>query len=112
LEVDSVFNTLLRLRTALQENDIPGIGDALGRLDGDFDRLNFARSEIGARLQGLDTLKTRHEDEEVTLRSALTQEIDVDMAKAISEFTARQYAMQASLRTSASLLQMSIIDFI
>lgn len=112
LEVDSVFNTLLRLRTALQNDDIPGIGDALGRLEEDFDRINFARSEIGARLQYLDTLQTRHEDEEVTLRSALSEEIEVDMAQAISEFTGRQYALQASLRTSASVLQMTILDFI
>lgn len=112
LEADSVFNTLLRLREALVNGDLPRIGREIERLDADLDRVNFARSEIGARLQTLDVLKTRHEDEVVSLRSALSLEIDVDLAEAISQFTGRQFALQATLQTSANLLQLSILNFL
>ncbi len=54
LETDSVFNTLLRLKTALENNDTVEIGRSLDRLDVDISRVNFARSEIGSRMQSLD----------------------------------------------------------
>ena len=46
------------------------------------------------------------------LQSALSQDMDVDLVEAISNLTARQYAFEASLRTAASLLQLSLLNFI
>lgn len=112
LEVDSVFNTLIRLRRALESNDVPEIGRAIDRLDVDLNRVNFARAEIGSRLQSLDVVQTRLEDENVQLRRALSDQIDVDLVEAISNLTARQYALQASLQTTASILSLSILDYI
>jgi flagellar hook-associated protein 3 FlgL len=112
LESDSVFNTLLRLRDSLIAEDFPAVGREINRIEEDLDRVNFARSELGARLQNLETLQHRHEDEEVSLRSALSEEIDVDMTEAISEFTSRQYALQASLQVAGSMLQLTLLDFI
>lgn len=112
LEADSVFNTLIRLRDALRNDDFPAIGAEINRIDQDLSRVSFARSEIGARLQNLDTIQTRHEDEEIAIRSALSNEIDVDLTEAITEFTRRQYALQASLQTAGSLFQLSLLNYI
>jgi flagellin-like hook-associated protein FlgL len=112
LEVESVFNTLLRLQTALAEGDETEIGRSLDRLDADMDRVNFARGELGARLQNLDTIELRLEDENVQLRGALSEDIDADLVQAISDLTARQYAFEASLRTTASLMQMTLLNFL
>jgi flagellar hook-associated protein 3 FlgL len=84
----------------------------LERLDNDINRLNFARAEIGGRLQNLDVIGVRLEDENVQLQSALSDNIDVDLIEAISQLTARQYAFEASLRSSASLMQMSLLNFL
>jgi flagellar hook-associated protein 3 FlgL len=112
LEVDSVFNSLLRLRTALQDGNIEEIGRSIDRLDSDLTRVNFARAEIGSRLRSLDVIKTRLEDESVQLQSALSEDIDVDLVEAISNLTARQYALQASLQTTANIMNLSIFDYI
>ena len=114
IEVDSVFNSLLRLADALSQGEdaVPDIGRAIERLDDDLDRTTLARGEIGARLRSLETLQVRLEDEEVELRSTLSIELDVDLTEAISEFTARQFSLQASLQTTANLLQLSILNFI
>lgn len=112
LESDSAFNTLIRLREAIIAADYPAIGREINTIDDDLDRVNFARSELGARLQSLQTLEYRHQDEEVALRGALAEEIDVDLTEAISEFTARQYALQASLQVASNMLQLSLLDFI
>jgi flagellar hook-associated protein 3 FlgL len=112
IESDSVFNTLLRLKKALEENNTEEIGRSIDRLDTDISRVNFARSEIGSRLQSLEVIGSRLQDEDVQLRSALSDDFDVDLVEAISNMTARQYALEASLRTSASLLQLSLLNFI
>jgi flagellar hook-associated protein 3 FlgL len=112
LEADSLFNTLLRLRTALLANNEEEIGRALERLDADFARVNFARAELGARMQNLSTIETQLQDEDVELRKALSNDIDVDIIDAISKLTARQFAFEASLRTTASILQVSLFDYI
>ncbi len=112
LETDSVFNTLLRLRSALEEGDVPEIGRSIDRLDEDLSRVNFASAELGIRLQNLHVVDIRLEDENVQLNSALSKDIDVDLVEAISNLTARQYAFEASLRTAGSLLQLSLLNFI
>jgi flagellin-like hook-associated protein FlgL len=112
LETDSVFNTLLRLRSALQDGDVIEIGRSIERLDEDLERVTFAAAEIGTRLQNLAVIDVRWQDEDVQLRAALSDDLDVDLVEAISNLTARQFAFEASLRTSASLLQISLLNFI
>ncbi len=112
LETDSVFNTLIRLRDALQGNDINAIERALAKVDSDIGRVTFARAEVGARWQGLIQTEQSLQEEEIQLRSALSDEIDVDLVEAISQLTARQISLEASLRTSANILQLSLLNFL
>ena len=62
-EVDGVFNSLLRLSSALQSNNEQDIERAMALLDQDFDRINFTRAEVGFRGRNLDALKSRIDDE-------------------------------------------------
>ena len=112
VEADSVFDTLIRLRDALIAEDYTTVGNEINNIDEDLDRVNFARSELGARLQSLNTLQARLEDEDISLQSALSDELDVDLAEAISEYTSRQYAMQASLQVASTTLSLSLLDFL
>jgi flagellar hook-associated protein 3 FlgL len=111
-QVDSVFNSLLRLKSALQSGDVDAIGREVGSIDTDLTRLSFSRAQIGSRLQSLGVLNTRLEDEHTQLQSALSDQTDVDLVQAISNLTARQYALQGSLQTTATILQLSILNFL
>jgi flagellin-like hook-associated protein FlgL len=112
LEVDSVFTTLIRMREALQKNDPVALGRELERLDGDINRVTFTRADVGSRLQSLESIHERLKDEDVELRAALSNEIDADAVEVISDLTAKQYQLEASLRLSSQLLQQSILDYI
>jgi len=112
LEVAGVFNSLLRLYDAVAASDVSGIERAVARMDEDYQRVNFARAEIGARGQSLDALDQRLEDEDVQLQSALSDEIDTDLADAIARLTARQAALEATLRLTAQTFQLSLFDFL
>jgi len=111
-EVSGVFNSLVRLQKALENNDQLGIQRAVELLDRDISRVNLARGEIGARQQGLDTLQTRLDDEIISLGDSLSKEIDVDLPEAISNFTARQASYEASLQTTALVSKLSLLDFL
>lgn len=112
LENKSVFSTLIRLRDALENNDLNAVERALEDINVDIDRVTFARAEVGATAKGLDLSKITLEDEQIQLKSALSEELDVDLVQAISELTARQLAMQASLQVTANIMQLSLLDFI
>ena len=112
LEVSGVFNSLLRLYDAVAADDLGGIERAVALMDEDFERANFARAEIGARGRSLETLSDQLEDEEVQLRSTLSDEIDTDLADAIAQLTAQQAALEATLRLTAQTFQLSLFDFL
>ena len=81
-------------------------------LDEDLTRLNFTRSQIGARDQQLDVLVQRLAEEDIELQRVLSDEIDVDLIEAISNLTARQTTIQASLQTIAQSFRLSLLDFL
>ena len=57
-EVSGVFNSLLRLRDSLANFSHENLSRAVTLLDQDYDRLNFARADVGARGQTIDIVKT------------------------------------------------------
>jgi flagellar hook-associated protein 3 FlgL len=111
-EVSGVFNSLLRLQDALTNFDRGKLTRAVALLDQDFDRVNFARGEIGARNRTLDTVKSQLEDENVLLKSNLSDAIDTDLTDAISQLTSRQAAYQASLQLASVLFKTTLLDFL
>ncbi|MEM8944421.1 MAG: flagellin hook IN motif-containing protein [Planctomycetota bacterium] len=112
VENDSVFNTLIRLRDALDANDLPAIERAAAKLDDDIERVTFAQADVGNRFQNLELSKFNLQEEQIQIRSALSEEIDVDLVQAISDLTARQTSLEASLRATANILQLSLLNFI
>jgi flagellin-like hook-associated protein FlgL len=112
LEVAGVFNSLARLYDAVAASDVPGIELAVAGMDADYQRVNFARAEIGARGRSLESLDAHLEDEDVQLQSALSDEIDTDLADAIAQLSAQQAALEATLRLTAQTFQLSLFDFL
>ncbi len=112
LETEGVFNALIRLHSALLDNDTLQAQRAINLLDDAMLDISFSRAELGARQQGLDLMQERIEDEDVLLRITLSEDFDADLVEVISEFTGRQIALEAALRTSGSILKMSLLNYI
>ncbi len=111
-ETEGVFTALLRLQTALIENNVPDTQWAVDLLDTEMDRLNSARAAMGTRQQSLDLMLDRLQTEEIQLREALSLEYDADLIEVISDLTAKQTIFQASLQSIAQVLQMSLLDYL
>jgi flagellin-like hook-associated protein FlgL len=112
LETASVFNTLIRLRDALSANDVARMERAIDDIDVDLGRVTFVRSAVGAQQQSLDVSQSNLEDEDLQLRTALGDEIEVDIVEAISNLTARQLSLQASLQAMGSMLQTTLLNYL
>jgi flagellar hook-associated protein 3 FlgL len=111
-EVVGVFNVLVRLADALAENDEVEIERLLAQLDTTAENVTLARADVGARQQSLDVLGSRLDTETIDLKSALSNEIEVDLTEAISNLTAKQAAYQASLQMTAATVRLTLLDFL
>jgi flagellar hook-associated protein 3 FlgL len=110
--VESSLTHLIALRDSLLADSTRGItfaGDALKKDEGVVIQ---ARGDVAVRAQRADMLKARSEAEDITEKSALSLLVDVDMAEALTTFSALQTQMQASLQTGAQMMQRTLMDFL
>jgi flagellar hook-associated protein 3 FlgL len=98
--------------THLKADDGAGLRGDLDLLQAKEDELLGARALNGSRQNRLDAALTRlAEIEESTLKQ-LSETEDVDIAKAMIDFTSQQAAYQAALKAGASIVQTSLLDFL
>jgi flagellin-like hook-associated protein FlgL len=112
IEVSGVFGNLQKLRVALENNDQAAITAAAEGLKGDYDRIVRVRGETGAKVQELDARDNRLTDENLATNKLLSDLRDTDFTEAISRFQTLQTALQASLQTTAKVMNLSLMDFL
>ncbi len=109
---DNIFATMNDSIDALQTDDTDALTELLGNFDIDEDRVLDTRAGIGSRINRMEMLYYRHEDEIINFSSIRSDRIDLDYADAIVKFQAAQNIFEAALRTSGKLIPMSLVDFI
>jgi flagellar hook-associated protein 3 FlgL len=107
-----VFEALSELQTGLSAASPDTLQKSLGDMDTALSAVLTTRSQIGAKANRLDFLKTRLTDVQVNLTGLLSDVKDVDMAQAITNFSMAQTTYQASLKASAQALQPSLLDYL
>ena len=110
-EVDGAFNSLVKLKRAVLNGDVGEIGRVQAMIDEDLERVSLRRAVIGVQSQTVDGLLERMTEERLELTNTLSETIDVDLAQAISDMTARQAVLQASLQQISRSFQLSLFDF-
>jgi flagellar hook-associated protein 3 FlgL len=58
----NIFNTLFDLKTALETNDLGGIQDAMGNLDGHFDDISAKISDVGSKMNRMEIKDRIYQD--------------------------------------------------
>ena len=101
-----------RRKIAIVNADDGAVQHAVAALDRDATTLSFSRAELGTRLAGLDVLQDRLVAENISLKGALSQEIEVDFVAAVSELATRQASFEASLKVSAEIAKATLLNFI
>ncbi len=114
-ENQNIFNTIERMIAALSGPNSAGsaeIQHTAKLLEIDIDRLSQAMAEIGSRHQYNEFLFEQNESLLIELKSNLSQEVEVDMVDAITQLTAQQATVDASLKMIAQTFRTSLLDYI
>jgi flagellar hook-associated protein 3 FlgL len=74
--------------------------------------MGMSRGELGMRQQRIDKMLIQTEDQQIALKAAESEELDVDLAQAISDLQGRQAALQASLTLMGQIGQLSLWNYL
>ncbi|MNY54864.1 Flagellar hook-associated protein 3 [compost metagenome] len=79
-------------------------------LDKGFDNVLAVRASVGARLNELDVLDVVGSNRMLNYEQVLSDRLDLDYNKAISEYTLRQVGLQAAQKTFVDVQKLSLFN--
>ncbi|MFZ5975297.1 MAG: flagellar hook-associated protein FlgL [Bacillota bacterium] len=110
---DNLYDILNRLYNALEADaPVADISDFAGILQDKQEEMLGMISDIGARYNRLDMLKTRYEDDTLNYTKIKSQIEDVDQAEVIMNYKMAESVYQASLNAGANIIQPTLLDFL
>ena len=86
--------------------------DSLAQVDTAISRLSTAQATEGAAYQQVQRAQTEQTADGTAMTTRLTSITNVDMAEMAVKVTTANTAYQAALQTTASVRQMSLLDFL
>lgn len=111
-EPGGAVDSLLRLEAATRSGDVREIGRLQAKIDVDLDRSVSARGRVGVWSQNLDILRDSAANQVVSLNEQLSEAIDTDFAKVVSDLNSRQTSLEASMRLVGQTSQLSVLNFL
>jgi len=108
----NVINTIIKLKQALQSGDTFAILATLDNLDSGLININESRAIYGAVTNRISSTENIHQQDIVSQNEQISNIEGADIVKAASEFAAMESALQASLSSTARIIQPSLLDFL
>lgn len=108
---DNLFAILTRVQT-IGLNDKASLQKELENMNSRMGKVNAARSEIGSKSNRVELIINRLDDLELNLTSMQSKVEDADYAETIMKLKQDESVYQASLATSAKIMQMSLLDYL
>lgn len=109
---DNIFKTLVDLKKALENNDVPAIQSIMDELDSQMDSIRSLIADTGSKLNRLELKSTIIQDLKLTYTDRKSQLEDADIAEAVMDLMAKELAYQAALNSSAKVMKMSLVNYI
>ncbi len=110
---DKLLHVLRDIAQHLRSGDAAALrGSDLARLDRNLDDVMAVRSLNGSRTNRLESALTRLGEVEQAALTQLSMTEDADISKTLIEFNSQQAAYQAALRSGATIVQSSLMDFL
>lgn len=112
VEVEGVFTSLIRMRQALDANRPEDMIRITAGLDDDIQRMSLARGLVGTRQQSIERTRDLSAEQQLQLKEIESIELDADLAQVISELSAREAALQASLQLMGQTSRQTLFNYI
>lgn len=88
------------------------IDQSIAALDGVIDNVINAQADLGARMNRLELVENRLEQQEIVATGSLSANEDVNYAEAITNLITQQSIHQAALASGSRIIQPSLVDFL
>lgn len=109
----SVFDMVINLRDRLYEGDTVDIGgSALRGIDDGINNVLSNLASLGAKDSRLDMTNTRTETEMAQVAELNSNEVDVDMTRAVTDLRMMEHSHQAALGAAGRVLRQTLLDFL
>ena len=108
----NVINTLFKLKQAMEYDDTFAILGSLANLDSGLETINGSRAIYGAVARRIISTEATHQQNIVNQQDQISKIEGADLVEAASEFAAMEAALQASLSSTARIIQPSLLDFL
>ena len=110
--VGDIFQVLERMAVAVETADGSALATEHANMDAGTARLGVATVEIGSRGARMNEIQVRAEDDQLRLRTLLSEAEDVDIVEALVTAKSQENAYQAALQVAAKIIPMSLLDFL
>lgn len=107
-----VLNTLIQIRDALNGGNSAAASAALPALDSASDGILQMRGSIGARVNRLQSLGQRMDDERTNLQGVQSQIEDIDITDTIVRLNSARNVYEAALGAASRVITPSLADFL
>jgi flagellar hook-associated protein 3 FlgL len=106
-----IFNTLIDLKGYLSDNDRDGIERSIGRLELNFDNMTSRIVDVGMKYSRLDVRETITTEIRLSLKERKSMIEDADIIESIMNLKNIEAAYQAALSSTATILNISLVDY-
>lgn len=116
--VENIFDRLYGLAVVLEDPSVDptsltaAVKDGIAGIDAALNSASTRRTQVGEQLRQIDSHELSLASKDIAQRAYLSDLIDIDLAKAISDMSANQLALDASIKTYKSMADLSLFKYI
>ncbi|MCU1487284.1 MAG: Flagellar hook-associated protein FlgL [Actinomycetia bacterium] len=107
----NLFQVVDQIATDLQSNPTALTAD-LAALDNRRVTVENQLGAVGARYNQVDGMKSRAEDQQVTMKNGLSEVENIDLPKTIVDLQLQEIAYKSALSATSRVIQPSLLDFL
>lgn len=108
----TLFTTLSTLRDDLLGNNVSGVQASIDSLTDHFEEISNHISEIGSKSLRMEIKEKIFLDLKISNTDRLSRIEDADIAEAIIDLKGKELAYQATLASSARVMELSLLDYL
>lgn len=107
------INTLNKLYEDLRDGKSgSAISSYTGQIQDGMQTNSAARAEVGAKMNRLDLINNRIDDNLLNIQKLNSKNEDIDLAKVVTNLKMSENVYRASLSSAARVIQPSLVDFV
>jgi flagellar hook-associated protein 3 FlgL len=108
----NIFALLSDLRDSLAAGEPSQVTDRLDDLESASNQIVRQRNRMGNTAQRVEEAQTRMEDVRIDMQEMLSRYEDADAIETIAALTQQETALQAALKITGTVAQLSILDYL